>query len=192
MFEHSGFSNVKRSKMNKFGRFGKVSLLAVLVSSSAILPAVAGVVKVGEKAPTVEALDQDGKVWRLSERSGGKVVLLYFYPKDDTPGCTKEACGLRDRIEELSKLGVEVVGVSRDNAESHQKFRAKHHLNFPLLVDTDGKLTEAYGAAMPDRPLSRRISFLIGKDGRIVHITDNRDAQVHLDESRDAIAKLIP
>jgi peroxiredoxin Q/BCP len=146
--------------------------------------------KVGDPAPKVEAFDQDGTLWKLSEAVQKEVVLLYFYPKDDTPGCTKEACGLRDRMGDLKKDGVAVVGVSRDDAESHKKFRAKFNLNFPLLVDVDGKLTEAFAVPMEGRPMSRRVSFLIGKDGRILHVTDNRDAQVHLDEMQQAIARL--
>src|SRR5207344_1049024 len=121
--------------------------------------------KAGDKAPLVEGKDQDGKTWKLSDHVGKQVVLLYFYPKDDTPGCTKEACGLRDRMGDLQKEGVAVVGVSRDDAESHKKFRTKYNLNFPLLVDVDGKLTEAFGVEMEGKPMSRRVSFLIDKKG---------------------------
>src|SRR5438445_1363761 len=77
---------------------------------------------VGDKAPLVEGKDQDGKAWKLSDEIGKKVVLLYFYPKDNTPGCTKEACGLRDRMSDLKKENVEVIGVSFDSLDSHQKF----------------------------------------------------------------------
>jgi peroxiredoxin Q/BCP len=116
--------------------------------------------------------------------------LLYFYPKDDTPGCTKEACGLRDRMGDLKKDNVEVVGVSVDNEDSHKKFIAKHNLNFPLLADTDHKITAAYGAKMKDRDLARRASFLIGLDGKILHVTDVPSADTHLAEMKEAIAKL--
>lgn len=167
------------------------ALLGVSLALSLSLPAVFGEApKVGEKAPLVEARDQDGNAWKLADHAVKKVVLLYFYPKDDTPGCTKQACGLRDRMGDLEKDGVAVVGISRDDAASHQKFREKFKINFPLLVDTDGKLTEAFGAAMEGRPMSRRVSFLIAKDGKIAHVTDNRDAQVHLDEMKEAIARL--
>src|SRR5262245_1325715 len=95
--------------------------------------------KAGDKAPAIEAKDQDGKTWKLADATSKSAVLVYFYPKDDTPGCTKEACGFRDQLTDLKKENVEVVGVSFDDAESHKKFIAKHNLNFPLLVDTDGK-----------------------------------------------------
>jgi peroxiredoxin Q/BCP len=145
---------------------------------------------VGDKAPQIEGKDQDGKTWKLSDMAGKKAVLLYFYPKDDTPGCTKEACGFRDRIGDLKKENVEVVGVSFDSPESHQKFIAKHNLNFTLLADADGKIADKYGARMPDRPMARRISFLIGTDGRIKHITDDRSADKHLAEMQEAVGKL--
>src|SRR3954466_9427086 len=103
---------------------------------------------VGTKAPLIEGKDQDGKTWKLADEIGKKAVLLYFYPKDNTPGCTKEACGFRDRISDLKKENVEVIGVSFDNAESHQKFISKYNLNFPLLADTDGKIADAFGVKM--------------------------------------------
>ena len=170
--------------------FRLLALLAALALFVTLHRAHGDTPKPGDKAPLVEANDQDGHLWKLADQIGPKVVLLYFYPKDDTPGCTKEACGLRDRMGDLQKDGVAVVGVSRDDAASHVKFREKFKLNFPLLVDTDGKLTTAFGVAMEGRPLARRVSFLIGKDGKILHVTDNKDAQVHLDEMKEAIAKL--
>jgi peroxiredoxin Q/BCP len=146
--------------------------------------------KPGDKAPLIQGKDQDGKTWKLSDAVGKQVVLLYFYPKDDTPGCTKEACGFRDRMEALKKDNVQLIGVSFDSADSHQKFIAKHHLNFPLLADTDGKIADTYGVKMPDKNMAKRVSFLIGLDGKIVHVTDNRDADVHLTEMKDAVEKV--
>ena len=146
--------------------------------------------KVGNKVPLIAGKDQDGKAFGLADLVGKKIVLFYFYPKDDTPGCTKEACGLRDRMGDLRKDNVAVIGVSMDNEESHKKFIAKHNLNFSLLADADGKITQAFGAGMTGRNLSRRVSFLIGVDGKIAHVTDNPSADVHLDEMKEAIAKL--
>src|SRR6185436_6753544 len=118
----------------------------------------------------------------LADSVGKTVVLLYFYPKDDTPGCTKEACGLRDQMESLKKDNVEVIGVSFDNEESHKKFIDKYNLNFPLVADADGKIADAYGVRMTGKNMARRVSFLIGKDGKIAHVTDSPKAEVHLDE----------
>jgi peroxiredoxin Q/BCP len=145
---------------------------------------------VGEIAPLVAGKDQDGKAWKLADAAGKKVVLLYFYPKDETPGCTKEACGLRDRLGDMMKAHVEVVGVSFDSAESHQKFIANHSLGFTLLADTDGKITDAYGVRMTGKSMARRVSFLIGTDGKILHLTDSPKADDHLTELAVAVAKL--
>jgi peroxiredoxin Q/BCP len=145
---------------------------------------------VGDKAPVIQGKDQDGKTFKLADQIGKKVVLLYFYPKDDTKGCTAQACGLRDRMSELNKENVEVVGVSFDNAESHQKFIAKHHLNFTLLADTDGRIADAYGVRMAGKNMARRASFLIGLDGKIVHVTDTPSAEKHLAEMKEAVEKI--
>ena len=146
--------------------------------------------KVGDQAPMVEGKDQDGKTYKLADEHGKSVVLLYFYPRDDTPGCTKEACGLRDRITDLEKEKVKVVGVSFDSSESHQKFISKFNLNFPLLADTDGRIADAYGVRMTGKNMARRVSFLIDKDGKILHITDNPSADTHLSEMKAAVEKL--
>ncbi len=164
--------------------------MALVFLASVAAVARAETPKAGEKAPDFEAKDQDGKTWKLSDLAGKQVVLLYFYPKDDTPGCTKEACGLRDRMSDLTKDKVQVLGVSFDDGESHKKFIAKHSLNFPLLVDPDGKIADQYGARMTGKNMARRVSFLIGKDGKIAHVTDNPSADVHLNEMKDAVAGL--
>ena len=146
--------------------------------------------KVGDKAPIITGKTEKGKTWKLEDAAGKKVVLLYFYPKDDTPGCTKEACGFRDSMNDLQKDSVEVIGVSFDNEESHQKFIEKHSLNFSLLADTDGKIADAYGVRIPGKNVARRVSFLIGKDGKIAHVTESPQADVHLSEMKEAVGKL--
>ena len=147
-------------------------------------------IEVGKKAPAFSLPDENGTKVSLSELAG-QWVVLYFYPKDDTPGCTKEACGLRDRIAELKKDNVEVIGVSFDSAESHQQFIEKYKLNFPLVADTDGKVADAYGArAGAGKNVDRRVSFLIGLDGKVAHVTDSPQADTHLNEMKDAVAKL--
>jgi thioredoxin-dependent peroxiredoxin len=163
---------------------------AAVIALSLIAARAGDMPKVGDKAPNFEAKDENGQAVKLTDFAGKQAVLVYFYPKDDTPGCTKQACGLRDSLDSLKTQGVAVLGVSRDDAESHKKFKAKHNLNFPLLVDTDGKLTEAFGAGMEGRKMSRRVSFLIDKSGKIVHVTDSPSADKHLAEMTEAAGKL--
>ena len=171
--------------------FTSLAATATLIAATAVcLAQPAKSPKVGDKAPLIEGKDQDGKTWKLADAVGKKVVLLYFYPKDDTPGCTKEACGFRDQISDLKKEDVEVIGVSFDSPESHQKFISKFSLNFPLLADTDGKIADAYGVRMSGRNMARRVSFLIGLDGKIAHVTDSPNAEMHLSEMKEAAEKL--
>lgn len=158
--------------------------VASAIAQSATLP------KVGDPAPLVSGKDQDGKTWKLADTVGKKLVLLYFYPKDDTPGCTKEACGFRDAMEEFKQNKVEVIGASFDSEESHRQFIAKHRLNFSLLADTDGKIADAYGVRLPNGTKARRVSFLIGLDGKIAHVTDSPQADAHLSQMKEAISRL--
>jgi peroxiredoxin Q/BCP len=167
-----------------------LAITILLTVNSAMAQVMGAKLKVGDAAPLVSGLNQDGKEWKLADAAGKKVVLLYFYPKDETPGCTKQACGWRDSLGELQKNDVEVIGVSFDSAESHKEFIAKHSLNFPLLADADGKIADAYGVRMPDKARARRVSFLIGKDGKILRITDSPDAEKHLLEMKEAVAQL--
>ncbi len=135
-------------------------------------------------------LDQDGKEFKLADVVGKKIVLLYFYPKDFTGGCTKEACGFRDRVGELQTNNVEVIGVSHDSVDSHKKFVEEYKLNFTLIADPDGKIIEAYDVKMPIMAMSKRVSFLIGLDGKIIHVTDAMNPQAHFDEMKETIAGL--
>ncbi|HUD45642.1 MAG TPA: peroxiredoxin [Candidatus Baltobacteraceae bacterium] len=162
---------------------------AFAVSATPLLATVA--LEEGNVAPLFTGHDQDGKKFNLKSEIGKQIVLLYFYPKDDTRGCTAEACGLRDRMLDFKQRDVEVVGVSFDNAESHQQFVFKYNLNFLLLADTKGEIADAYGVrATPNGKMARRVSFLIGLNGRIVHITDSPDPAVHLREMQEAIGHL--
>jgi len=172
----------------------KMSLIAALALTGSLwlaLPVQAAPrPKVGDTAPLFSGQDQDGKTVALADWIGKKVVLLYFYPKDFTSGCTKEACGFRDRMGDLQKDNVEVVGVSFDSAKSHQDFTAKYKLNFPLLADPDGKIVDLYGVRMDHLDMAHRVSFLIGLDGKIVHITDAGNPAVHFEQMTAAIAAL--
>ena len=124
------------------------------------------------QAPNFSLRDSDNKTWTLADFSGSWLVL-YFYPKDDTPGCTTEACSLRDARDELTALGAKVVGVSLDDASSHEKFKAKHNLGFTLLSDPGHETIEAYGAwgkKMFGREGILRETFIINPEGQIVKI----------------------
>lgn len=166
--------------------------LGLMITSFFIsaLSAFAAMPKAGDPAPLFAGLNQDGKEFKLSNLIGKEVVLLYFYPKDNTSGCTQEACGFRDRMGELQTNNVAVVGVSHDSLESHKKFAEKYDLNFTLVADPDGKIIEAYDVKMPLVSLSKRVSFLIGLDGKIVHVTDAMNPQTHFGEMKAAIAGL--
>lgn len=146
--------------------------------------------KVGDKAPLVEGTDQDGHTWKLADLIGKKMLLIYFYPKDDTPHCTKEACGFRDSIAELKTNNVEVVGVSFDSVQSHQKFAAKYHLTFPLLADPKGKIADAYGARITNLRMAGRISFLIGLDGKIAYVNESANAEKQISETKEAVTRI--
>lgn len=130
---------------------------------------------IGEKAPELLGLDQNGEEIRLSNYRGKKVVL-YFYPKDNTPGCTAQACNLRDNYSDLQKAGYEVIGVSVDDAKSHQKFIAKHELPFTLIADTDKQLVETFGVWGEKSMCGRkymgtfRTTFIIDEEGNIERI----------------------
>ncbi len=145
--------------------------------------------KVGDPAPEFTTAAQDGAKISLKDFRG-RPVVLYFYPKDDTPGCKKEACGFRDRLAELQKQNVQVIGVSFDTSKSHQEFISKYHLNFPVLADMDGKIADAYGVRVSGKNMARRVSFLIGLDGKIAHVTDTPSADTHLSEMKEAVGKL--
>jgi peroxiredoxin Q/BCP len=129
-------------------------------------------VQEGKAAPAFTLADAEGNKVSLKDFAG-KDVILYFYPKDDTPGCTKEACGFRDGWKELQRLGATVLGVSADSAESHQKFRAKYKLPFPLLSDPDRKVMEKYGAFGEKVMYGKKVTGVIrstvwiGPDGKV-------------------------
>ena len=123
-------------------------------------------------APDFSLPDLEGKVHTLKEYAG-KWIIFYFYPKDDTPGCTAEACSLRDARDTLAEMGAEIIGVSKDDANSHEKFKAKHSLNFTLLTDTDREAIEAYGAwgkKMFGQEGILRKTFIIDPEGQVVKV----------------------
>ncbi len=148
--------------------------------------------KVGQKAPDFSLMDDSGNKVKLADLKGKKVVL-YFYPKDDTPGCTKEACAFRDGIKEIKAQGAVVFGVSADTVESHKKFKDKFDLNFPLLADPDRKVVEDYGTWKEKSMYGKkymgieRTTFIIGKEGKISHIFPKVKVDEHYDEVLEAL-----
>ena len=146
-------------------------------------------VEEGKAAPAFKLRDADDKSVSLADFAG-KDVVLYFYPKDDTPGCTKEACGFRDAWRELQGLGVVVLGVSADSADSHQRFRAKYKLPFPLLSDPDRRVMTKYGAYGEKMMYGKkttgviRSTFVVGADGKIEKAYYGVKATGHVDRLR--------
>lgn len=143
--------------------------------------------QIGSKAPDFQLEDHSGRTVSLSQLAG-KNVVLYFYPKDDTPGCTVEACNFRDEHSALEKAGAVVLGVSPDDAKRHQKFIAKYNLPFPLLVDPDHKVAEAYGAWGEKSNYGRkfmgiiRSTFLIDAQGKVKHVWPKVKVNGHVNE----------
>lgn len=140
--------------------------------------------KEGQQAPDFQASNQDGKNIRLSDFKGHKVVL-YFYPKDDTPGCTAEACNLRDNYDDLQKQGYKVIGVSNDDENSHKKFAAKYDLPFDLVADKDKSIVENYGVYGEKTIFGKKImgidrtTFIIDEEGKIEKIIDKVKTKEH-------------
>ncbi|MVN20947.1 thioredoxin-dependent thiol peroxidase [Mucilaginibacter arboris] len=140
------------------------------------------VLKEGDKAPGFTAKDQNGKTVSLTDFLN-KTLILYFYPKDDTPGCTAEACDFRDNYQSLLQQGYNVVGVSTDDEQSHQKFITKHSLPFPLIADDDKKIVESYGVWVEKNMYGKiymgtaRTTFLIDKNGIIQKIIEKVDTK---------------
>lgn len=146
--------------------------------------------KPGDPAPNFEAVTQDGSPLRLKDFAGRKLVL-YFYPKDETPGCTRQACSLRDYDAEIKARGAAIVGVSTQNQASHQRFADRHGLGFPLLADPDATVARAYGAlgggGLLDKVvgalgLTRRVTYIIDEEGRIAHVIEHPQTGSHGEE----------
>ena len=131
----------------------------------------AGTPKVGEAAPDFSLPDQNGNVLSLHDFSG-KWLVLYFYPKDDTPGCTQQACAFRDDVQQLTAMGAEIVGVSVDDTASHAAFASKYHLPFPLLADQNGEIAERYGSILNLGIIkfAKRNTFLITPQGKVAKV----------------------
>lgn len=147
--------------------------------------------KKGSKAPAFAVSDQDGNIVSLKDFAGKKLVI-FFYPKDNTPTCTEEACNLRDNISLLKKKGIAVLGVSTDSVRRHKNFERKFSLPFPLLADEDKKMVEAYGVWGQKKLFGvdylgiLRTTFLINEDGKIAHIIEKVKAKDHTEQILEA------
>ena len=147
-------------------------------------------IKIGDLAPSFEGPTANGTLLGLKDFVGKKNVVLYFYPKDDTPGCTKEACNFRDNLQPIRSMGAEIVGVSLDGVESHKKFITKYRLTFPLISDKEKRIARAYGVLRNTRASTNRVTFLIDKKGKVAKIFPRVDVTKHADEVIAALGEL--
>jgi thioredoxin-dependent peroxiredoxin len=147
-----------------------------------------GLLRPSDRAPDFSAQDQSGATRTLREFRG-KNVVLYFYPRDGTPGCTAEACAFRDAWDRLHAAGGEVIGVSMDSVESHRAFAEEHELEFPLLADPDGRILESYGVSSV-MGVSSRVTFVIDGSGVVRRVFENVDPAIHVDEVTDVLESL--
>ncbi|MDP4265882.1 MAG: thioredoxin-dependent thiol peroxidase [Bacteroidota bacterium] len=151
-------------------------------------------IKEGDKAPDITGKDQNGNTISLKDFSGN-TVILYFYPKDNTPGCTQEACNLRDNYEVLLSKGLKIIGVSNDSEASHQKFKEKYNLPFPLIADTDKKIVNDYQVYGPKNFMGkevigiRRTTFIISENGIIENIITKVNTKDHTKQILELLNK---
>lgn len=148
-----------------------------------------GLLAIGAAAPDFAGTGADGQLVRLSAVKG-RPAIVYFYPKDETPGCTKQACALRDAFGKFEAAGVTIFGVSRDSEASHRAFRDAHKLPFPLVADEAGKVQAAYGVPSKMPGIAARVSFLVDRDGKIARVWPDVDPALHADQVLDAAQKL--
>ncbi|MEM8810705.1 MAG: peroxiredoxin [Cyanobacteria bacterium P01_G01_bin.38] len=148
-------------------------------------------IKVGDTAPDFTLPNQAGESVALSAFKGQKAVILYFYPKDDTPGCTTESCTFRDSYQDFLDAGAEVIGISSDSPESHQKFAAKHNLPFTLVSDTGATVRKAYGVPATLGLLPGRVTYVIDKDGVVRHVFNSQfNPKKHVDEALSVLKSI--
>lgn len=148
--------------------------------------------KVGDKLPLFGAKDQNGNDFTINSVLGEKVLVIYFYPKDDTPGCTKQACFLRDQYEEFKSIGAEVIGISGDSVPAHRKFASKYDLPFILLSDSDKSLRRLFGVKTNLLGLlPGRVTYIVDKNGYIQMVFDDMNATNHLEKTVEKVKSLI-
>jgi peroxiredoxin Q/BCP len=145
--------------------------------------------KQGQRLPEVEFITEEGGRVAAGDLVGQKTVL-YFYPRDDTPGCTKEACAFRDRMQDYGEAGIQVYGISLDSPGSHRAFREKYNLTFPLLTDEGGHAARALGVMNEEKGKARRTTFLLAPDGEIEKVYPEVSPETHADEILSDAAKM--
>lgn len=145
-------------------------------------------IKVGDQVPDFSLPSQTGKMVNISDLIGKKSLVIYFYPKDDTPGCTAESCAFRDSYEVFTDAGAEVIGISADSPQSHQQFAQKYNLPFTLLSDSDNRVRKLFGVPATLFVLPGRVTYIIDKEGIVKHIFDSMlDFKAHVTESLNTI-----
>lgn len=148
-------------------------------------------VKVGDKAPDFTLISQSGQTISLKDFHHKQSVVLYFYPKDNTPGCTSESCAFRDRYEVFQEVGAEVIGISGDSPESHQQFATKYQLPFTLVSDINNQVRQEYGVPKAMWVLPGRVTYVIDKEGIVQHIFDSMmNFQAHVDEALKTLKEM--
>lgn len=148
-------------------------------------------VQVGDLAPDFTLPNQAGKTVTLSQFRGQKAVVLYFYPKDDTPGCTVESCSFRDSYADFQAAGAEVIGISSDSPTSHQQFATKHNLPFTLISDESSKVRKAYGVPSTLGLLPGRVTYIIDLEGKVRHIFNSQfNPKAHVSEAMKVLKAL--
>ena len=148
-------------------------------------------IQVGDQAPDFTLPSQTGEPVRLSDRLGERVVVLYFYPKDDTPGCTAEACAFRDSHEVFAEAGAEVIGISSDSADRHASFAGRHHLPFTLLSDQGGRVRKSYGVPSVLGVIPGRVTYVIDRRGAVRHVFNSMtNISQHVGDALEVVRRL--
>jgi len=146
--------------------------------------------KIGDKLPSFSAKDTNGNVFNSQDYIGKQPLVIYFYPKDDTPGCTAQACSFRDNYQEFKDLGAEVIGISSDTVTSHLKFKSKFNLPFILLSDNDKKLRKLFGVQNSLFVIPGRETFVIDKQGVVIMVFNSMSSEIHITKALKVLKKL--
>ena len=168
-----------------------VLFIAVLVYSYQTVVAQKSKLKIGDSVPNFTLKNQNGETFNINEVLGKYNLVIYFYPKDDTPGCTKEACKFRDEFQDFSDLNAKVIGISSDSVDSHKNFAKKYNLPFTLLADTNKEVRKKFGVPNFSGIIPGRVTYIVDKNGKIVYIFNSmKNAEKHIDEAKRILKSL--